>query len=128
MQKLSSILVVLAGIFCWISAGAQQVYFVDGYHGGVYGHYPKQYTAFINEMLEKHPEWRINLEIEPETWDSVSLHEPENFERFRYWMADQSSNGRVEYVNPAYGQPYFYNISGEKTQYFIHKAEIDSLI
>lgn len=106
-------MVVLASIFCWISAGAQQVYFVDGYHGGVYGHYPKQYTAFINDMLEKHPEWRINLEIEPETWDTVARYEPENFERFRHWMADQSNQGRVEYVNPAYGQPYFYNISGE---------------
>lgn len=92
---------------------AQQVYFIDGYHGGVYGHYPKQYTAYINEMLEKHPDWYINLEIEPETWDTVALHEPVNYQRFKEFIADQSVNGRIEYVNPAYGQPYLYNINGE---------------
>ncbi|PZR29992.1 MAG: hypothetical protein DI535_00380 [Citrobacter freundii] len=95
------------------SAVAQQVYFVDGYHGGVYGHYPKQYTAFINETLERNPRWFINLEIEPETWDSVAVNEPANFQRFKELIADQSVSGRIEYVNPAYGQPYFYNINGE---------------
>lgn len=95
------------------SAAAQQVYFIDGYHGGVYGHYPKQYTAFINETLEKNPRWFINLEIEPETWDSVALNEPGNFQRLKELIADQSVSGRIEYVNPAYGQPYFYNINGE---------------
>lgn len=96
-----------------IKLPAQRAYFVDGYHGGVYGHYPKQYTAFINEMLEKHPNWYINLEIEPETWDTVKLQEPENYALFKKNIADQSLKGRIEYVNPAYGQPYFYNINGE---------------
>lgn len=104
---------VLTGCMLMHSATAQQVFFIDGYHGGVYGHYPKQYTAFINETLEKHPQWYINLEIEPETWDTVALNEPLNYRRFKELIADQSLNGRVEYVNPAYGQPYFYNINGE---------------
>jgi Alpha-mannosidase len=107
------LLCLLVGMTLLCCATAQQVYFIDGYHGGVYGHYPKQYTAYINEMLEKHPHWYINLEIEPETWDTVALHEPDNYRRFKEWIADQSVNGRVEYVNPAYGQPYFYNINGE---------------
>lgn len=94
-------------------ATAQQVFFVDGYHGGVYGHYPRQYTAFINETLDKHPQWYINLEIEPETWDTVALNEPANYQRFKKLIADQSLNGRIEYVNPAYGQSYLYNINGE---------------
>ena len=49
---------------------AQQSYFIDGYHGGVYGHYPKGYTRFIVKQLQKHSNWKINLEIEPETWDN----------------------------------------------------------
>ncbi len=50
---------------------AQKAYFIDGYHGGVYGHYPLGYTGFIVEKLKENPSWNINLEIEPETWDSV---------------------------------------------------------
>ena len=96
-----------------VSIKAQQVYFVDGYHGGVYGHYPKQYTAFINETLAKNPNWKINLEIEPETWDSVQLNEPDNYNTFKKNFSDQSFSGRLEYVNPAYGQSYLYNINGE---------------
>lgn len=107
------ILVVLTSITSMFCLNAQQVYFIDGYHGGVYGHYPKQYTAFISDMLDKHPEWYVNLEIEPETWDTVALHEPDNYQRFQKLIADQSVNGRIEYVNPAYGQPYLYNINGE---------------
>src|SRR5690349_9157034 len=93
-----------------LSAAGQKVFFIDGYHGGVYGHYPEQYTGFINEMLHKHPGWSINLEIEPETWDTVALHEADNYRLFQRLIADQSDSGRIEYVNPAYGQPYLYNI------------------
>jgi alpha-mannosidase len=38
-------------------------YFADGYHGGVYGHYPPGYTAFLVEQLKANPSWNINLEI-----------------------------------------------------------------
>ncbi len=92
---------------------SQKVYFIDGYHGGVYGHYPKQYTRYLLETLEKHPDWKINIEIEPETWDSVKLKEPENYRAFQQKIADQSASSQIEYVNPAYGQGYLFNINGE---------------
>lgn len=98
---------------CSLQAYTQKVYFIDGYHGGIYGHYPKQYTRYINETLDKHPDWNINIEIEPETWDSVKLHEPANYLEFQKKISDQSLNGRIEYVNPAYGQGYLFNINGE---------------
>ncbi len=89
---------------------AQQVYFVDGYHGGIYGHYPVEWkTAFIVEQLNLHPDWRIGLEIEPETWDTVRLRTPEDYARFEL----KATSGQVEFTNPAYGQPYLYNVSGE---------------
>ena len=88
----------------------QRVYFVDGYHGGIYGHYPVAWkTRFITDQLAAHPEWRIGLEIEPETWDSVRLHTPGDYARLRAAAATP----RVEFVNPAYGQPYCFNIHGE---------------
>ena len=84
--------------------------FIDGFHGGVYGHYPLTwYTDFMVDQLEAHPQWRINLELEPETWDSVRSLTPEAYERFRKVVAGP----QVEVVNPTYAQPYLYNISGE---------------
>ena len=91
-------------------AMAQRPYFVDGYHGGVYGHYPLEWkTRFITSTLEKYPDWRISLEIEPETWDSVAVHTPADYEKFKEIV----TSPRVEFTNPTYAQPYCYNISGE---------------
>ncbi|SDG22264.1 alpha-mannosidase [Dyadobacter soli] len=98
---------------CNAEAQAQKAYFIDGYHGGVYGHYPVGYTQFVVDQLKQNPFWKINLEIEPETWDSVKVREPEALAEFQKLFADQSIAGRVEYVSPAYGQSYFYNVSGE---------------
>ena len=84
--------------------------FIDGFHCGVYGHYPLTwYTDFMVDQLEAHPQWCINLELEPETWDSVRTLTPEAYERFRKVVAGP----QVEVVNPTYAQPYLYNISGE---------------
>jgi alpha-mannosidase len=106
-----SFLIVL--LFCSIVSHAQKAYFIDGFHGGIYGHYPRGYTRFIVDQLTENPFWKINLEIEPETWDSVALREPAALKELQQLFADQSTRGRIEYVSPAYGQSYMYNISGE---------------
>lgn len=92
---------------------AQTAYFVDGYHGGKWGHYPPQYTSFMVEQLQGHPDWKINLEIEPVTWSWAKQVDKKGYNAFTKLIADQSDEGRIEYVNPTYGQPYLYNISGE---------------
>lgn len=111
MKKL--ILSMLVVILCSgaISVSAQQTYFVDGFHGGVYGHYPKGYTRFIVEQLQQYPEWKINLEIEPETWDVVKVQEPFFYNYLADMIADTLS--RIEYVNPSYAQSYLFNTSAE---------------
>jgi alpha-mannosidase len=91
----------------------QTAYFIDGYHGGIYGHLPSWQTKFMVEKLAQYPDWKINLELEPESWDSIALSDPAAYAAFRDLFANQSANGRVEYVNPAYAQAYLYNISGE---------------
>jgi len=88
---------------------AQQPYFVDGYHGGIYGHYPLWVTSFMLDHLDKQPAWRVGLEIEPETWDTVRLKDPAGYARLRQWSTDP----RLDFTNPTYAQPYLYNISGE---------------
>lgn len=102
--------IILLIVFAGVHARSQQAYFVDGYHGGIYGHYPVQWkTGFIADQLSMHPDWRIGLEIEPETWDTVQVRTPEDYLRFKSIAASK----QVEFTNPTYAQPYCYNISGE---------------
>lgn len=119
MNKLYIILLVS---FICTHVHSQQAYFVDGYHGGIYGHYPVEWkTQFIVDQLSLHPEWRIGLEIEPETWDTVQVRTPEAYARLKGMVAGE----QIEFTNPTYAQPYCYNISGESIirqfQYGINK-------
>lgn len=91
----------------------QTAYFVDGYHGGFYGHYPTNFTQYMVDALASHPAWKLGLEIEPETWDFARTNTPEAYASFKALADDQSTTGRIEFVNPAYGQSYLWNISGE---------------
>ncbi|MBD1367199.1 glycosyl hydrolase [Mucilaginibacter sp. ZT4R22] len=95
------------------TVSAQTAYYIDGYHGGIWGHYPDWNTRFMADMLKKNPDWKINIELEPETWARAKAIDPAAYADFKALFADQSPNGRIEYVNPAYAQSYNYNISGE---------------
>lgn len=94
-------------------ASAQTAYYIDGYHGGIWGHYPDWNTRFMVDQLKNNPNWRINIELEPETWARARAVDPAAYADFKALFADQSVKGRIEYVNPAYAQSYNYNISGE---------------
>ncbi|TWR24619.1 glycosyl hydrolase [Mucilaginibacter achroorhodeus] len=112
-RKLKALLTAIT-LCAGINACAQKAWYIDGYHGGVWGHYPDWNTRFMADMLNKHAFWKINLEIEPETWDRASKIDPQAFADLQSLMKDQSAgSARIEYVNPAYGQPYMYNIDGE---------------
>ncbi|MET3977481.1 alpha-mannosidase [Mucilaginibacter sp. UYP25] len=100
-------------LFIGTNASAQTAYYIDGYHGGIWGHYPDWNTRFMAELLKSNPNWKINIELEPETWARAQAVDPAAFTDFKALFADQSLNGRIEYVNPAYAQSYNYNISGE---------------
>lgn len=103
-------LLVAGAVDC---ASAQTAYFVDGFHGGVWGHYPTNYTEYIVQALREHPNWKINLEIEPETWDAACTNTPKAYEEFKDIVRDQSRGGRVEFINPDYAQSYLWDIEGE---------------
>lgn len=94
-------------------ASAQTAYYIDGYHGGVWGHYPDWNTRFMADMLKNHPNWNINIEIEPETWDRVVKVDSAAYLDFKKLFEDQSSKARIEYVSPAFGQSYMYTVQGE---------------
>lgn len=109
--KILSALLLTAFIPCF--AYSQSTYYIDGYHGGIWGHYPEWNTRFMADMLHKHPYWKINLEIEPETWDQAEKVDPTAYQDLKSMIAGPDYKGRIEYVNPAYAQSYLYNIDGE---------------
>jgi len=95
-------------------AQCQTAYFIDGFHGGIWGHYPDWNTRFMADQVKSHPNWRINLEIEPETWDDTKVKDSAAYNDFRALFADQSaSTERIEYVNPDYAQSYLFDVEGE---------------
>jgi alpha-mannosidase len=101
----------------FLSAGfdsfSQPAYFIDGYHGGIYGHLPSWQTRFMVDKLNQFPDWKINLELEPESWDTIEKNDARAYGEFKEKLRDQSAGGPVEYINPTYGQSYLYTISGE---------------
>jgi len=113
MKKYFIIFSALYICFQPLKTKAQNNYFIDGYHGGIWGHYPPGYTTFISDMLDKNPFWKLNLEIEPITWDNAKATDASGYERLKAFAKDQSAAGRIEFVNPAYGQAYLFNIQGE---------------
>jgi alpha-mannosidase len=113
-MKLKPFLMSFMLMVCIVaSSSAQTAWYIDGYHGGIWGHYPDWNTRFMADMLKKNPDWKINIELEPETWDRVQFIDAAAYADFKALFADQSLNGRIEYVNPEYAQSYNYNISGE---------------
>lgn len=103
------LLFLLIGISCSLQGQNKSPYFVDGYHGGIYGHYPLWVTQFILDSLKTYPEWQVGLEIEPETWDTVKVKDPHGYASLQAW----ANSKRIDFTNPTYAQPYMYNISGE---------------
>jgi len=112
---------------CFFNLSAQTNYFIDGYHGGIYGHYPLWLTKFIADTLNHYKDWKVNLEIEPESWDTIELKDPEGYAGIKKLINDSSDNVSIEYVNPSYAQSYLYNISEESIinqfQYGIQKLK-----
>jgi alpha-mannosidase len=108
--------VATIGLLVWplaVMAQNQKAWFADGYHGGIYGHYPPAFTQFMVDGLRQHPDWKLNLEIEPETWDYARTNTPAAYQAFRSLVASPAPNQQIEFVNPSYGQAYLWNISGE---------------
>ena len=80
----------------------------------------------MTETLKEDTGWCLNLEIEPETWDTVAVRDSENYAALKK-IINTPSAARVEYVNPTYAQSYLYNISAESIirqfQYGMKKLE-----
>lgn len=116
-MRSSQILAIFVLICYFLCSGkssmAQTAWFVDGYHGGIYGHYPMWQAKFMVDCLNNDKDWKICLEIEPETWDTVAVKDPINFKILQEYYKTSGRLGRIEFVNPTWAQPYCFNVSGE---------------
>ncbi len=54
-------------------------YFVDGYHGGTWGHMPPGAWRDIIEAMRRHPHWKISLDIEPVSWQTLKSEDPVSY-------------------------------------------------
>nr|AIA94857.1 CAZy families GH38 protein [uncultured Parabacteroides sp.] len=87
MYKLVSLknilfIVCVAAMGKVFAQSSQQTYFIDGFHGGIWGHFPYQYSSFMAKQMIDNPDWKINLEIEPVTWDSIEPLDPSGYRFF----------------------------------------------
>ncbi len=92
---------------------SEKLYFVDGYHGGIEGHMPVGSWEDILDALESHPKWKISLEIEPESWDYLRIHDYEVYKRLQKFVSEDATSYRVEFIGGSYGQPFCWAVNGE---------------
>jgi len=56
-------------------------------------------TKFMVDKLEEFPEWKINLELEPESWDTIAINDPGSYTALRQDSGSVDTGPR-EYINP----------------------------
>ena len=88
-------------------------YFVDGYHGGTWGHMPPGAWRDIIEAMRRHPHWKISLDIEPVSWQTLKSEDPVSYSQLQELLRDSTPAARVEMVAASYAQPFAWAISGE---------------
>ncbi|MDF2543951.1 MAG: glycosyl hydrolase 38 domain protein [Herbinix sp.] len=92
---------------------AEKLYFVDGYHGGIEGHMPVGSWEDILDAMDRHQEWKLSLEIEPESWEYLRIHNNEVYQRLQHFVSDEKTADRVELISGSYAQPFCWAINGE---------------
>jgi hypothetical protein len=71
------------------------LYFVDGYHGGSRGHMPPGSWRDILNRLRDFPDWKLSLEVEPDSWDDLRREDPEAYREIKQLLADRSPAARL---------------------------------
>lgn len=89
------------------------LYFADGYHGGIRGHMPVGAWNDILYALEKYPEWKISLEIEPESFDYLKNHDCGIYKRLSDFLQNDETAHRAEIISGSHSQPFCWAVNGE---------------
>ena len=92
---------------------APTIYYADGYHGGVKGHMPSGSWRDILNMMRDTPQWKLSLDIEPESWDVLRREDPQAYFELKSYLDNQPVDARVEMVAGTLSQPYGWAVNGE---------------
>lgn len=101
------------------------LYFVDGYHGGIRGHMPEGSWQDILYALKRFPDWKISLEIEPESWEYLRRHDFHTYCNLRAFIENPDTADRIEFISSSYAQPFCWAVNGESNiRQLIHGIEV----
>lgn len=89
------------------------LYFVDGFHGGIKGHMAPGSVADVLHGLEANPNWKVELEIEPISFEHLRRNEPDVFYKLKEFVEAPYDEVRVELPSAGYAQPFCWAINGE---------------
>lgn len=89
------------------------LYYADGYHGGVAGHMPAGSWRDVLNALRDVPQWKLSLDIEPESWDVLRRTDPQAYRELKSHLDHHGASARVEMVGCTFSQPYGWAIGGE---------------
>jgi alpha-mannosidase len=90
-----------------------KLYFVDGYHGGIRGHMPEGSWQDILHTLEVYSDWKISLEIEPESWEYLRINDYKTYHKLQTMLEDPVTAKRLEFISGSYAQPFCWAVNGE---------------
>ena len=88
-------------------------YFADGYHGGAKGHMPAGAWRDILNTMREISAWKLGLDIEPESWDSLLLDDPEAYRELKAYLESTDAIPRIELYGATFSQPYGWAVNGE---------------
>ncbi len=89
------------------------LYYADGYHGGIVGHMPVGSWRDILNAMRDLPEWKLSLDIEPNSWAELLRRDPQAYRELKTYLDDAQKDARIEMVGCTFAQPYGWAIGGE---------------
>lgn len=119
IKVLYRLLLVFVSLGTFIgNVGAQEkkdidMYYIDGYHGGVRAHYRESSFRSALQIMKKNPEWKLSFDLEVETYDYLRSWDPVSFAELSEYLKDTTYNSKIEIVGASYYQPYCWAIGGE---------------
>jgi alpha-mannosidase len=95
------------------STSTPTLFYMDGYHGGVRGHMPEGCWRDILQAMERHPEWKLSLDVEADSWSVLERQDSATLRRLIELLNQSTPTPRVEMTGGTFSQPYGWAISGE---------------
>ncbi|MCC7176081.1 MAG: hypothetical protein IT159_12875 [Bryobacterales bacterium] len=67
----------------------------------------------VLNALRALPEWKLSLDIEPDSWTDLRRSDPQAYRELQRLLEDKAVNARLEIVNGTFSQPFGWALGGE---------------